>query len=206
MKKIYRLFLIILCFLGSIGAEGVLAASQSAQPAQPALTAPVVKTTAKPQVSKPVQTVQTVNDDLKNIKPISSITSNPPAKVITTNVIKTAPQPVTTAQPTQPQPVDFGLCSKFFKLDSNKLFYLTLASVNANRFEIKEIQSKSGYILFTVAQRPFLASVIKVDSKTSMLKITPCNNIYFFPVGIVQNMFKYIELNVDTPVEKLSVL
>jgi len=107
--------------------------------------------------------------------------------------------------PIQPQPVDFGLCSKFFKLDKQTLFYLTLAGVNANRFEIKEIQSKSGYVLFTVGQRPFLASVINVDAKNSMLKITPCNNIYFFPVGIVQNMFKYIELNVYTPVEKLSV-
>lgn len=150
--------------------------------------------------------LQTIEADFKNIKPISSITSNPPAKVITTNAIKTAPQPATTAPPTQPQPVDFGLCSKFFKLDRQKLFYLTLASVNANRFEIKEIQSKSGYILFTVGQRPFLASIIKVDAKNSMLKITPCNNVYFFPVGIAQNMFKYIELNINTPVEKLSVL
>lgn len=150
--------------------------------------------------------LQTIDADFKNIKPISSITSNSPAKVITTNAIKTTPQPTTTALPTQPQPVDFGLCSKFFKLDKQKLFYLTLASVNANRFEIKEIQSKSGYILFTVSQRPFLASIIKVDYKNSMLKITPCNNVYFFPVGIAQNMFKYIELNVNTPIEKLSVL
>lgn len=107
---------------------------------------------------------------------------------------------------TQPQPVDFGACSKFFKMDSKKLFYLTLASVNANRFEIKEIQSKSGYIIFTAAQKQFLASIISVDVKNSLLKITPCNNVYFFPVGIVQNMFKYIELNFNTPVEKLSVL
>lgn len=142
-----------------------------------------------------------INDNLKNIKPISAITSNPPS-----NIIKTAPQPLAMAKPTQPQPVDFGICSRFFKMDSQKLFYLTLASANANRFEIKEIQSKSGYILFTAAQKPFLASVIKVDSKTSMLKVTPCNNIYFFPGGIVQNMFKYIELNFNTSVEKLSVL
>jgi len=108
--------------------------------------------------------------------------------------------------PVQPQPVDFGHCSHYFKLDSQKLFYLTLASINANRFKIDEIQSKSGYILFTVAQRQFLASVIVIDSQTSMLKITPCNNIYYFPVGIVQNMFKYIELNVATPIEKLGVL
>jgi len=108
--------------------------------------------------------------------------------------------------PVEPQPVDFGHCSSFFKLDSPRLFYLTLASVNANRFKIDEIQSKSGYVLFTVAQRQFLASVISIDSKTSMLKITPCNNVYYFPIGIVQNMFKYIELNINTPIEKLVVL
>lgn len=108
--------------------------------------------------------------------------------------------------PVQPQLVDFGICSKFFRLDSKKLFYLTLASVNANRFKIDEIQSKSGYVLFSAAQKQFLASIITVDSKNSMLKITPCNNIYYFPVGIVQNMFKYIELNFNTPVEKLSIL
>lgn len=192
MKKKYLLLLIILLFLGRGCAFGA---------------------------SAPTQThIQTIDADFKNIKPISelntsgptkskaAITSNPPAKTITTNTIKTTPQTVTTAQPTQPQPVDFGLCSKFFKLDKQKLFYLTLASVNANRFEIKEIQSKSGYILFIVGQRPFIASIIKVDATNSMLKITPCNNVYFFPVGIVQNMFKYIELNINTPVEKLSVL
>lgn len=105
----------------------------------------------------------------------------------------------------QPQPVDFGVCSKSFKIDSQKLFYLTLAGAGANRFTINEIQSKSGYVLFSVAQRQFLASVINVDSKNSILKITPCNNIYYFPIGIVQNMFKYIELNINAPVAKLSV-
>ncbi len=108
--------------------------------------------------------------------------------------------------PVQYQEVDYVLCNKNFKVDGQKLFFLTLAAVNANRFKIDEIQSKSGYVLFTVAQKQFLASVISVDSQTSMLKITPCNNIYYFPVGIVQNMFKYIELNVNTPVEKLSIL
>lgn len=106
----------------------------------------------------------------------------------------------------QPQPVDFGVCNKTFKMDSQKLFYLTLASINANRFNIVEIQSKSGYVVFTVAKKEFLASVISVGAQNSMLKITPCDNVYYFPVGIVQNMFKYIELNLSTPVEKLGVL
>lgn len=105
-----------------------------------------------------------------------------------------------------PQPVDFASCTKFFKMDSQKLFYLTLAGVNANRFKIDEIQSKCGYVLFSVSQKQFLATIVTVDSKNSMLKITPCNNVYYFPVGIVQNMFKYVELNVNTPVTQLSVL
>ena len=140
----------------------------------------------------------TQQPELKNLKPISSLNASNTAKTVVTTA--------TTSSPVQPQPVDFGACSRFFKFNSNKLFYLTLAGINANRFEIKEIQSKSGYILFIVGQRPFLASVVKVDSKNSMLKITPCNNVYIFPVGIVQNMFKYIELNANTPIEKLSVL
>lgn len=123
----------------------------------------------------------------------------PPLK---TTLPMTTPAP----SPVQPQPVDFGVCSKFFRLDSQKLLYLTLAGVNANRFRIDEIQSKSGYVLFTVAQRQYLASIINIDAKNSMLKITPCNNVYYFPIGIVQNMFKYVELNTSTPVEKLSVL
>lgn len=116
------------------------------------------------------------------------------------------PPAIPQASPIQPQSVDFTNCNKFFKMDSQKLFYLTLASINANRFKIDEIQSKSGYVLFSVAQKQFLASVITIDSKNSMLKITPCNNLYFFPIGIVQNMFKYIELNANTIVEKLSAL
>ncbi len=117
-----------------------------------------------------------------------------------------AQQTLTAAQAVQPQAVDFGLCRKIFKIDAQKLFYLTLAGINANRFTIDEIQSKSGYVLFTVAKKQFLANVISVNAENSMLKITPCDNIYFFPVGIVQNMFKYVELNLNTPIEKLNVL
>lgn len=116
------------------------------------------------------------------------------------------PQNPPIPSPIQPQPVSFENCNKFFKINSQKLFYLALAGVNANRFRIDEIQSKSGYVLFSVAQRQFLARVINIDAQNSVLKITPCNNVYYFPVGIVQNMFKYIELNINIPVETLSIL
>lgn len=115
-------------------------------------------------------------------------------------------KPISIVTPSVPQPVTFDSCFKFFKFNSQKLFYLTLASINANHFKIEEIQSKSGYVIFSVSQKKFLASVINVDGKNSGLKITPCNNLYVFPVSIVQNMFKYIELNANMPIDTLSVL
>lgn len=114
-----------------------------------------------------------------------------------------APAPVSAPPPVVQPAVDFALCNKIFKIDSQKLFYLTLSSINANRFMITEIQSKSGYVMFSVGQRKFLAKVVTIQPSYSMLKITPCDSNYYFPVGIVQNCFKYIELNLNTPIEKL---
>lgn len=142
-----------------------------------------VKAAPATQVAKPA------------VKPIIQ-----PAKTMQTSSMQ-----VQTPSTVQPQPIDFSQCSKYYKIDGQKLFYLSLASANANRFIIDEIQSKSGYILFTAAKRQFLASVVSIDSKNSMIKITPTDNNYLFPIGIIQNFFKYIELNADTQVEKLIV-
>lgn len=101
-----------------------------------------------------------------------------------------------------PQNVAFEYCNKIFNVSDERLFYLTIASINANKFRIDEIQTKSGYILFTAANKQFLANIAELDSKRSILKITPANNIYYFPLGIVVNLFKYIELNLDLqPIE-----
>ena len=80
---------------------------------------------------------------------------------------------------------------------------MALASINANRFTIDEMQSKTGYILFTAVNKQYLASVVKVDANKSMLRITPTNNNYFFAPGIVLNVFRYIDLNGATPVYNL---
>ena len=94
-----------------------------------------------------------------------------------------------------PQTVSFDICTKSYKLPAEKLFYLSIASAKANRFTIDEIQSKTGYILFTVSGKQYLASIIQEGLNNSQLKITPTNNNYFFAPGIVLNFFKYIDLN-----------
>ena len=103
-----------------------------------------------------------------------------------------------------PQNVDYNLCTRNYILTPEKLFYMAIASINANRFTNDEIQSKTGYILFTAVGRQYLASVVKVDSSKSMLRITPTNDNYFFAPGIVLNVFRYIDLNGATPVYNLT--
>ena len=95
------------------------------------------------------------------------------------------------------QNVKYETCTKVFNTDHVSLFHLAIAAINANRFTIDEIQSKSGYILFTAVNKQFLATVVNVNTNQGMLKITPVDNNYFFQPGIVLNVFKYIELNLN---------
>lgn len=103
-----------------------------------------------------------------------------------------------------PQNVAFVSCTKQYAISQEKLYYLTVAAVNANRFTVVELQSKTGYVLFKAVNRDFLATVVKLGVNKSMLKITPTNNNYYFAPGIVSNMFKYIDLNLNEVVTSVK--
>ena len=109
-------------------------------------------------------------------------------------------QPVTTLPITQPQNIAFENCTKMFAVNKERLFYLTLSAVTANKFSIDEIQSNNGYIIFSAANNKFLATIAGIDADNSILKITPCNDIYFFPPGVFLGMYKYIEMNLNTEI------
>ena len=102
-----------------------------------------------------------------------------------------------------PQNIDFAKCVKTFNFPVEKLFYLSISAINANHFQIEELQSKMGYILFRAANKNFLMSVVKVDAEHSMLKITPADNVYFFEYGVVYNIYKYIDLNAEEQLQML---
>lgn len=103
-----------------------------------------------------------------------------------------------------PQNVEFNDCTKQYDIPPEKLYYLTAGAINANRFEIQELQSKTGYILFKAVGKEFLASIVKLGTQKSMLKITPTNGNYYFAPGIVSNTFKYIDLNVSAPLTQVK--
>lgn len=112
------------------------------------------------------------------------------------------PKPANPTPPiTVPQNIMFQNCTKIFAVNKEKLFYLTLSSLSANRFTINEVQTANGYIIFTVNRNKYLATVASVDSANSILKITPYNNVYNFPPGILLNTFKYIDLNLNTEIK-----
>ena len=86
-------------------------------------------------------------------------------------------------------------CVKTFPIGYEKLFYLALAGMNEYDYQIKEVQSKGGYIVFITNNQKFLASIVYVSSTKSMLKITSFNGDYNFSSEIPQKLFKYIETN-----------
>ena len=116
-------------------------------------------------------------------------------QIAQTSQSQSTPNPLTVAQN-----IMFENCTKIFGVNQEKLFYLTLASISANRFNIDEIQSANGYIIFSANRNKYLASIAKVDKSNAILKITPCNNVYNFPPGIITNTFKYIDLNLTAKI------
>lgn len=103
------------------------------------------------------------------------------------------------------QNISYETCTKVFNTDNVSLLYLTIAAINANRFTIDEIQTKSGYILFTAVNKKFLATVVNVNTNQGMVKITPVDNNYYFQPGIVLNIFKYIDLNLNVKPENIKL-
>ena len=91
----------------------------------------------------------------------------------------------------------FTECTKTFPIGFEKLLHLTLAAANEYNYQIKEIQTKSGYIIFETGYRKFLASVIYVSASKSMLKITPYSGNYDFSPEVVKKLFKFIDENIN---------
>lgn len=133
------------------------------------------------------------------VQPVSSVSGA--VQTIQVNSNTTTPAVVS---PTVPQMISFEKCTKKYEIPVEQLYFLALASINANKFTIDEIQSKNGYILFTAANRQFLVSANRVDPKSAILKIVPADGNYYFPIGILTNIFKYIDLNLTTKIEELG--
>ena len=86
-------------------------------------------------------------------------------------------------------------CVKTFPIGYEKLYYLTLCSINEYNYQINEIQTKGGYIIFTANGKKILGTIAYVSSNKAMLKLTPFNSEDNFSIYIPQNIFKYVDDN-----------
>lgn len=91
--------------------------------------------------------------------------------------------------------VNYNDCIKNYKIDEESLFYLTLSAISNAKYKILEIQTRSGYILFSAYGREFLAQVVKVTTNLSELKITPQNNSYLFDYNLIYRVFNDVNIN-----------
>lgn len=110
-------------------------------------------------------------------------------------------QTITAPPITQPQKIEFENCTKMFTVNKEKLFYLTLGAITANKFSIDEIQTQNGYIIFSAVNNKYLATIAGIDADNSILKITPCNEIYYFQPGVFLGIFKYIGMNLNSSIQ-----
>lgn len=114
------------------------------------------------------------NAPVKNVQNVARVTSEPRPAVVTTS---------------------FENCVRNYNTSVENLYFLTLAAINASGYKIDEMQSRTGYISFSAGGKMLLASITKVNAKSSMIKITPMDNSYSFQPALIEKIFTYLSNN-----------
>lgn len=96
-------------------------------------------------------------------------------------------------------------CIKLYKLPFDKTYLLALSAVGGNNYEIVEMQSRNGYVIFKADNREFLLSVLKKDKTYTFLKLSPCDNNYYFSPQIPFKIFNYIALHFNDEVKEIKL-
>ena len=97
-----------------------------------------------------------------------------------------------------------GLCEKTYPISADNLYLLTLSCLNGTgQFEVIEMQSKNGYIVFRVNKKDYIVSISKNGSSSSIIKILPVNSDYSTGTAIQKAVFDTIELNIKNIPQKV---
>lgn len=98
-------------------------------------------------------------------------------------------------QGTQITRTSVNQCYDTISMNSEQLFYLTLATLNKMNYKVKEVQSKTGTVLFQAYSREFLVTIADKDTNSTFIKILPTDSNYSFSPAIVQNIFEFLKAN-----------
>lgn len=89
-------------------------------------------------------------------------------------------------------------CNKNYPLSADNLYMLTLSTLNgAGQFEVIEMQTKSGYILFRAASKDYLVTISKNGPNSSGIKILPANSNFSNGTMVQKAIFDLLDQNLE---------
>lgn len=96
-------------------------------------------------------------------------------------------------------------CYKIYPKDADSLFMNALSALNSNsRFEISEIQSKNGNILFLHGSKYYLLTVTRRYQNQSEVKILPQNSDFSQGSDVAKAVFYLIDNQLKTSMESVK--
>ena len=95
---------------------------------------------------------------------------------------------------------------KIYSMNADELFMNTLSALNnSKQFEIAEIQSANGYILFLYGSRYYLLTLTKRYQNQTEIKVLPQNSDYSQGSVVAQSVFALIDEKIkNQPMEQIK--
>ncbi len=89
---------------------------------------------------------------------------------------------------------------KNFGVGADNMYLTSLSVLNSLNYEILEMQSASGYILFRTGAKDYIMTVTAISPVTSTIKILPANSVFSTGSTVQKTIFDALEAN------KLNIL
>ena len=125
----------------------------------------------------------------------NDVVSNNNNLIASANIPVANPANSVVSLPQQQLKASISQCYDTVAMNSEQLFYLTLAALNTMNFKIKEVQSKTGTVLFQAYSREFLVTIADQGANNTFIKILPTDSNYSFSPALVQNIFGFLKAN-----------
>ena len=96
-------------------------------------------------------------------------------------------------------------CNKNYPISADNLYMLTLSALNSQgQYEVVEMQSKSGYIMFQTSNKnQYIVTISKEGLSSSNIKILPANSDFSKGTIVQKGIFDLIDLNIKNIPQKV---
>ena len=96
-------------------------------------------------------------------------------------------------------------CYKIYPVDADNLFMASLNVLSSNnKYEISELQTKNGYILFLTGSKYYLLTVTKRYKNQSEVKILPQNSDFSQGSTVATAIFDSLNEEIKRPMELIK--